>query len=103
VDAIGDRVRAAVSAQRDQAPAGDERAAIANLAAHYDDVGDLMLHLLAQEERVPPFKAVAERALRRAQLVAACDIQVWKVLRRDLGLDRHDYERAVGALIATRS
>ena len=39
------------------------------------------------------------RERRLAQLVAICDIYVWKVLRRDLGLTRAQTETALVELI----
>src|SRR5688572_13714824 len=41
-----------VSRQRDQAPAGDPAAALRVLLDHYEAMGDRVLRLLAEEERV---------------------------------------------------
>lgn len=122
--AVTEHVRAAVVAQRGRAPAGDIGAALADLVEHYEQMGDRVLHVLAQETRVPAFKLAAdrgrdvhyawvdrvfaaelaaarepERRRRRAALIAACDVHVWKVLRRDLGLSRDETERAMGDLV----
>lgn len=124
VAAVGDHAGAHVRAQRDEAPADDVAAAIANLVAHYEQEGDRVIHLLAQETRVPAFKELtdagralhyawvdrvfaghlaalsgADRRRRRGQLIATCDVYVWKVLRRDLGLSRRDVERALGGMV----
>ncbi len=124
VAAVGEHAGAHVRAQRDEAPADDVDAAVANLVAHYEQEGERVLHLLAQETRVPAFKEVtdagrelhyawvdrvfathiaglrgAARRRRRGQLIAACDVYVWKVLRRDLGLSRRDVERALSGMI----
>jgi AcrR family transcriptional regulator len=115
---------ARVEAQRGEALVGDPRGAIANLFDHYDEWGQVALRLLSQEER---FEQIAEitrrgrtlhaawvervfapqlarlrgpaRRLRHAQLVAICDVYVWKLLRRDLGLSRADSEKAVLGIV----
>jgi AcrR family transcriptional regulator len=109
-----------VTHQRDQAPVGDIEGAINNLVDHYEEWGDSVLRLLAQEERVAAFRSVTDagRALhyewvervfapllakrtgearRRlfAQLIAICDVYFWKVLRHDLGLSREQTEIAI--------
>ena len=92
------------------APRGDLAAAVANLCADYETTGDMILRLLAQEPRYPsltPFldlgrrghrdwvAGVAEPWLERLSpqgaaaaldaLVAAMDVYVWKLARRDWG------------------
>ena len=119
-------VRDRIAKQRSEAPVGDVTGAVANLVAHYEDVGDMVLRLLAQEERVPAFAEAtapgralhrdwvrrvfaptlnalprAERDLRLAQLVALCDVYTWKLLRRDQRLSRHRTERAMAEMIGT--
>ena len=113
-----------VAAQRGMAPGGDARGAVANLVAHYEEWGDTALRLLAQEERFAEIGRIARegrtlhaawvervfapellrrrgraRVLRRAQLVAVCDVTMWKLLRRDLGLSRADAERALLGIV----
>lgn len=113
IDAAGEVVRGRVMDQRDEAPVGDVAGAIENLVDHYEEWGDSVLLLLAQEDRVPAFRKATDagRALHyewvertfapflakrtgeareqlRAELIAVCDVYVWKVLRRDLGLSR---------------
>ena len=41
--------------QRGEAPVGDIPAAVANLVEHYESDGDMALHLLRQEQRVPAY------------------------------------------------
>jgi AcrR family transcriptional regulator len=109
-----------VTHQRDRAPVGDIEGAINNLVDHYEEWGDSVLRLLAQEERVAAFRSVTDagRALhyewvervfapllakrtgearRRlfAELIAICDVYFWKLLRRDLGLSREQTEIAI--------
>ncbi len=109
-----------VTHQRDQAPVGDIEGAINNLVDHYEEWGDSVLRLLAQEERVAAFRSVTDagralhyewvervfapllakragKARRRllAELIAICDVYFWKLLRRDLGLSREQTELAI--------
>lgn len=113
-----------VTTQRDEAPAGDVPGAVSNLVDHYEAIGDLVMLLLRQEERVPPFADVTtfgkayhqgwidrvfepwlsarpedERLLLRAQLVAVCDTYVWYLLRRQQGLTREQTEQALIGLV----
>jgi len=108
-----------VSTQRSGAVAGNPRAAMANLVAHYEEWGDRVIHLLSQEAAVPVILEItdsgrafhsgwvertfakwlpdgpAARRRRLAQLVAQMDVYFWKVLRRDRGLSRGDTEVAM--------
>jgi AcrR family transcriptional regulator len=124
VAGVGQLVGGRVAAQRAEAPVGDVNGAVANLVEHYEDAGDMILRLLAQEERVDAFRRVTEngrrmhrdwtarvfaplldgldrpsRELRLAQLVALCDVYTWKLLRRDQGLSRARTERALVQMI----
>jgi AcrR family transcriptional regulator len=124
VAAAAEKATAQVEAQRGQAPVGNHAAAVANLLEHYETWGEVALRLLAQEERFEEIATIAQRgralhaawvervfapdlarcpessrSIRRAQLVAICDVYVWKLLRRDLGLSRAEVERAVLGLV----
>jgi AcrR family transcriptional regulator len=124
VAGVGAAARARIEPQRAEAPAGDAPGAVRNLVEHYEAEGDVVLRLLAQEERVDAFAAVtaygrhlhhdwvrrvfspaleglprAERELRHAQLVALCDVYTWKLLRRDQGLSKARTERAMTEMI----
>lgn len=115
---------ARVRAQRDTAPPGDLRAVVAVLVEHYEQFGDRVLKLLAEEDRMPALREIAEvgrelhrdwcarvfapalagmggvaRARRLAQVVAVCDVQTWKLLRRDSRLSRHQTELALVELL----
>jgi AcrR family transcriptional regulator len=115
-----DRVRR----QRAEAPAGDVPAAVRVLVEHYETMGDGVLRMLAEEERVPAIRAITDqgRAVHRewcqrvfaptlarlkgrdrdrrlAQLVAVCDVYTWKLLRRDARLSRRQTELALAELI----
>lgn len=116
--------QAEVAAQRGEAPVGDLAGAVANLVEHYEAEGDLMMHLLRQETRVPAFAEVAAHgrrihsqwcdrvfapwlaarsgvARRRlgAQLVAVCDLYAWHLLRRQQGLSRRQTRLALLELV----
>ena len=120
IEAAAEEGNRQVSRQRNQAPIGDIEGALKNLIDHYEQWGDSVMRLLAQEERVPAFRAVtdagralhhewvertfapllAERtgtARRRllAELIAICDVYFWKLLRRDMGLSREQTELAL--------
>ena len=115
-----DRIRA----QRDEAPVGDLTGAVRVLCEHYEEVGDRVLRMLVEEDRVPGIRHLAEsgRAYHRAwcarvfapalaglspsdkkrrlaQLVAVCDVLTWKLLRQDAGLSRQQTERALVELL----
>lgn len=91
-------------------PVGHLAQVVANLCADYEVSGDMFIRLLAQEERFPalkPFLAYGRAGHRRwvsevaspwladlgdarreatlDALVAAMDVYVWKLIRRDLG------------------
>jgi AcrR family transcriptional regulator len=118
LEACGEAGASDVGEQRAQAPVGDVPGIVGNLFDHYEEWGGPVLRALAQEDRVPQLKQITsrgrrmhrewvrtvfeptletarDRSLLEAQLAALTDVYVWKLLRRDLGLDR---ERASAAL-----
>jgi len=134
LDAVIRRTSSIVVKERDQAPIGDIRGAVANLMRHYERYGDIVTRLLPYRDAVvrvlgPEHRdSFARRAVDRghevhqewvartfepqlsrldprtrerrlAQLVAVCDVYVWKILRRDLGLDVAQVEAALVELI----
>jgi len=112
-----------VRAERDLAPIGDVPGAVHNLVDHYEEWGDRVLRMLAQEEQTPAFRSVAEagrnlhrrwvertfapwlpvsraaRSRRLAQLTAVTDVSVWKLLRRDQALSRNVTETLLVELV----
>jgi AcrR family transcriptional regulator len=105
-------------------PAGGVAAAVANLVEHYEAWGDRSLRFLAQEQRTPAMRRVTDagravhhewvervfaaglaaargdaRVRLRARLIAATDVYVWKIMRRDLGLDARATETAMRELV----
>lgn len=122
--ALTEMVTRRVVAQRGEAPMGDLRGAVANLVQHYESEGDMALHLLRQERRVPAYAEVtdqgkrfhsdwcgrmfapwldgvegADRRRRRAQVVAICDVYTWYLLRRQRGLSQRQVELALVELL----
>lgn len=123
--AAGERETERVRRMRDAAPADDPAAAVAVLADHYEEVGDAVIRLLAEEERSPALAAIvrsgreyharwcarvfagllapvpaADRPRVLAQLTAVCDVYTWKVLRRDAGLDARATLEAIRTMVA---
>jgi AcrR family transcriptional regulator len=122
--AAGEREYERVRQQRDEAPAGDVRAAVRILVDHYEELGDAVLRLLAAESQAPGLREIADRgrayhrawcervfapalvglqeesyARRLAELVGLTDVYLWKILRRDCGLSRSQFELALRELI----
>lgn len=115
---------AAVREARWAAPVGDAAGAVANLLEHYEAWGDRSVLFLSQADRVPPMKRLTEggrelhhawvdhvfapwlaarsgddRSRLRARLIAATDVYVWKIVRRDLGFDRATTETTLRELV----
>jgi AcrR family transcriptional regulator len=111
--------------RRNSAPVGDVREAVRLLYDSYELQGDASLRILAAEDRIPAVREMTDagRAWHRAwvertfapqlarsrgharerrlvALVVATDILVWKLLRREIGLDRASAERTVIEMIA---
>lgn len=111
-------------ARRDRVAAGDLRAGIRALYDDYEQDGDAVLRLMAQEERIPAVREMidsgrayhrdwvgrvfaplldglgpAARERRLVELVVATDLLVWKLLRRDMGLGRKPAERIVAEMV----
>jgi AcrR family transcriptional regulator len=110
--------------RRLQAPVGDVARAVHVLNDHYEEHGDRVLKMLAEEDRIPELRNIADRgravhrewcerifaatlsatrnadrARRLAQLVAICDVYTWRLLRRQAGLTRRETEQAVVELL----
>ncbi len=106
-----------------EAPPGDPPTAVRIIVDHYELRGDFVIRLLAQEDdpRIAGIVASGRAEHRewirgvfpgRAEqdvdlLVAATDVYVWKLLRRDRGLDRAATEagmlRLVRAVLTDRA
>ncbi len=108
---------------RDELPRSTAEA-VARLFDDYEVIGDRVIGMLAEEHRIPGLELVAAEGrekhrawveaafapqlgdqpvrIRRAvvpALLAATDVYVWKLLRRDLGLDREAAQAAVERLV----
>lgn len=113
-----------IRSQRLQAPVGDVAGAVHALVDHYEALGDRVLKMLAEEDRIPGLRNIADRgravhaewcglvfapllrgvppadrARRLAQFVAVCDVYTWKLLRRQAGLSRRQTELAIVELL----
>lgn len=109
---------------RDLAPAGDVKGIVDDLVDHYENYGNRLLRMLAQEEREPALRQLADlgrivhvewckqafapaieglrgakRERRLAQFVTGTDIYVWKLLRRDRGLGLKETKLAMRELL----
>lgn len=105
-----ERDASGIQAEREVAAPGDVTTALDYLLAHYERDGEAVLRNLAVEDRIPIARVVADEgrrvhreacarlfapylpdpnheayATRLDAYVAATDIYIWKLLRRDLG------------------
>jgi hypothetical protein len=105
---------------------GDFRAGISALYDDYEQDGDAVVRLMAQEERIPAVREMidggrayhrawvarvfaplldglgpAARERRHVELIVATDLLVWKLLRRDMGLGRKQAELIVAEMVTT--
>ena len=112
--------------QRSQAPVGDIDASVKVLFIHYETYGDRLIQARAREGAVPELSAGLNRARAdhrrwvartyRPQLalhleverervlnalVAVTDVYNWKLLRRDLALDRREAEATLAGMVAS--
>lgn len=120
-----ERETAKVAADREVAAVcGDPDNAVRQLVDHYEEYGDGVVRMLAEETRQPALAVVAQRgrqfhrdwceavfaaeleglstadrARRLAALVAVCDVYTWQLLRRVSGLSRPETERAMRELV----
>lgn len=123
-EAAAQRAYERVVRQRDAAPKDDPAGAVRNLIDHYEELGDRVLRLLGEEDKVPGLRKLtdrgrdfhrdwcqrvfdaaladlpaAARARRLAQLIAITDVYMWKLLRRDRALSRRQTELAIRELL----
>jgi AcrR family transcriptional regulator len=100
---------------------GDTSGAITALVNHYEQFGDLVVRNLAenldpefmeigraghrawvQRQFCAHLDALDARARRKRvdQLVCACDVYIWKLLRRDMGRSRQETESTILATVS---
>jgi AcrR family transcriptional regulator len=124
VEACIEADAAGIEAERDAAPVGDVARAVEVLLGHYERDGDAVLRTLAQEDRLAAAKAIATRGReahrqwcarvfephlpshdpelygdRLDAFVAATDVYLWKLLRRDLGRSPQQVQRVLVTLL----
>lgn len=124
VDACLKERASGVEALRDRASVGDLKGALDVLLEHYERDGDAVLRALSVETRVPsvarivehgrkehrawcarvfaPFLPSTRAKAHRGRLdafVAATDIYLWKLLRRDLGRTERQTRETLAALL----
>ena len=110
MQAVGAQMAEEVHARRSVAPGASLEEHMAGLVRDYEEVGDVVVQLLAQEARLPSLRTFLdygrtdhrawitqifarwlaglpadERARRIDQLYAATDVNTWKLFRRDFG------------------
>lgn len=121
-----ERLHAGVETQRGAATPDDLEGALSILVEHYELTGEAAIRALAMEERVPALRPVLDRGRRfhrewverifasalagspagpdreqaLAARVAALDVYVWKLLRRDVGLSPADTAQVMLDLVA---
>jgi AcrR family transcriptional regulator len=113
-----------VRQQRMQTSPGNVVEGVRILVDHYEELGDRVLKLLAEERRSPRLREIADggrqvhrewcehvfapalgalsgidRERRLAQFVAVCDVYTWMLLRRQMGLSRRQTEIALEELL----
>ncbi len=106
-------------------PGTDPRAAARALVRDYENTGDIVIRILAQEERHEALTALlnigrkchrqwveetfapglaklprGERTRRATQLVAATDVYVWKLLRRDFRYSAAEVEALIAGMLS---
>ena len=105
-------------------PSGSIAAIIARLYDDYEEIGDRVIRMLAEESHIPGFSEITaigrqkhrewvttafaeqlaaqparKRTILLIALIAATDVYVWKLLRRDLALDRKTSESITELLV----
>ena len=103
----------------------DSKAFVRVMVAFYEERGASILNMLAQEDAVPALRPLLEwgrnlydeglerglghllrgfrgaaRQRRRMQLVIACDVYTWKLLRHGRGLSQGETERVIEDLLS---
>lgn len=124
IDPMQERLGREVRGRRAVAP-GDVDGAVSSLIEDYEMVGDLVLRMLAQEDRYPAVRRMTDRGrsdhrdwISRAfepwleamapdarakagdALVVAADLYVWKLVRRDMKRPVSDYRMLLERMIA---
>ena len=124
LDALQQRIASVVGERRD-VPEGAARMAVTSLIEDYEEHGDIVMRVLAQEDRFAACRAVTDigrrehrkwiakafrpwlapmppAARQRAEdaLVVAGDLYVWKLVRRDMQRPIAEYRDIMEAMLA---
>jgi AcrR family transcriptional regulator len=120
ITAATDQLKVEASAQRTRAEPGDVAGIITDLFDNYEQFGDIVIRMLAEDADPEWTKGgrLWHRQLTRRQfapqlarvtgvkrrrlldaLVCACDIYLWKLLRRDLGRSRAEAEKIIRKMV----
>jgi AcrR family transcriptional regulator len=120
IAAATDQLKMELSAQRTRAEPGDVRGIIADLFDNYEQFGDIVIRMLAEDadsewtengrawhrsltrRQFAPQLARVKGAKRRRlldALVCACDLYLWKLLRRDMGRSRAEAEAIIRTMV----
>jgi AcrR family transcriptional regulator len=124
IDEAWDQMREHIVARRETSPPGDVDGMVRALYDHYEEMGDFVIRMLADEDQLPDMAGFLARGRkahrqsmqkqlapllarvpldeRRAALdcaVAACDVYTWKLFRRDMRHGRDDAEALVLRLL----
>lgn len=123
-EAVAVRERARITTSRAVPDDADLETALGALLDHYEQDGDVVLHLVAQEHHSTLVREVVrdgrrihrewverhcatafvgtrgqERERRIHAAIAATDLNTWHLLRRDLGLEREEVEAIMITLL----
>ncbi len=124
IEAAIRRASELVRKERARAPVGDVPGAVENLMDHYERWGNLVMRVLAEENRIPLVRKMTDRGRqvhydwvdyafgpqladldeqarrrRRAALIALCDVHTWWLFSHDLGLERSEISAILTDLI----
>ena len=117
IEAAFAEASAQVQSRLDETPVGDVEDAIEAAFDDYERHGDALIMMLGQEGRHPElFRPLLDTGrqshwrwiervftprdrLHAAQLIAATDVYVWKLLRRDLGLSPARAKKAMTEMV----
>ncbi len=118
--AVAEAVGGRIDRHRDEVAAGDVAGGVAMLVDEYEEIGDAIVRMIALEGRVAELTPLlahgrqvhrdwvervfaqwlsrepsAERERRTVTLIAATDVLMWKILRREQSLSRDETEAAM--------
>jgi AcrR family transcriptional regulator len=120
ITAATEQLKTEVSAQRTRAEPGDIKGIIGDLFDNYEQFGDIVVRMQAEDadpewtengrawhrrltrrQFAPQLARVTgvKRRLLLDALVCACDVYLWKLLRRDMGRSRGEAEKVIRTMV----